>query len=136
MTGRMNPLNTGIIFQKHAQKALLLNTSTYEKLIENIKLYSSLHEKEIQLLQNVVDRKIYKKNEIIFTEGKISNEIYFVTKGCIRLFDNVEGNDRTAFFYTEGKFICAGESYTYNIPASENYQAVEETEIFFFEIKN
>jgi CRP-like cAMP-binding protein len=33
---------------------------------------------------------------------------------------------------SEGQFICAGESYTYNIPASENYQAVEQTEIFVF----
>jgi CRP/FNR family transcriptional regulator, anaerobic regulatory protein len=64
------------------------------------------------------------------TEGKISNEIYFVTKGCVRLFYNVEGNDKTAFFYTEGQFICAGESYTFNIPAIENYQAVERTEIY------
>ena len=45
---------------------------------------------------------------------------------------NVEGNDKTAFFYTEGKFICAGESYTFNIPAIENYQAIEQTEIYIF----
>jgi CRP-like cAMP-binding protein len=44
----------------------------------------------------------------------------------------VDGNDKTAFFYTEGQFICAGESYTFNIPAIENYQAVEHTEIFIF----
>lgn len=103
-----------------------------ERLIENIKLYASLSEQEIKLLQVSVDKKIYNKNEIIFTEGKISDEIYFVTKGCVRLFYNVDGNDKTAFFYTEGQFICAGESYTFNIPASENYQAVEQTEIFIF----
>ncbi len=103
-----------------------------DRLIENIKLYTSFNEKEIQLLQNAVEKKIYHKNEIIFKEGKISDEIYFITKGCVRLFYNVEGNDKTAFFYTEGQFVCAGESYTFNIPAIENYQAVEETEIFVF----
>jgi CRP-like cAMP-binding protein len=103
-----------------------------ERLIENIKLYTSLSEQETRLLQNSVDKKIYHKNEVIFTEGKISDEIYFVTKGCVRLFYNVDGNDKTAFFYTEGQFICAGESYTFNIPAIENYQAVEHTEIFIF----
>jgi CRP/FNR family transcriptional regulator, anaerobic regulatory protein len=101
-------------------------------LIENIKLYITISEKEIQLLHNAVDKKIYQKNETIFTEGKISEEIYFVTKGCVRLFYNVDGNEKTAFFYTEGQFICAGESYTYSIPAIENYQAVEQTEIFIF----
>lgn len=101
-------------------------------LIENIKLYITISEQEIQLLHSVVDKKIYQKNETIFTEGKISDEIYFVTKGCVRLFYNIDGNDKTAFFYTEGQFICAGESYTYSIPAIENYQAVEQTEILIF----
>ncbi|GGF73885.1 Crp/Fnr family transcriptional regulator [Wenyingzhuangia marina] len=103
-----------------------------EKLIENIKLYVSLNKQEIQLLLESVDKKTYQKNEVIFKEGKISDEIYFVTKGCVRLFYNVEGIDKTAFFYTEGQFICAGESYTFNIPAIENYQAMEQTEIFVF----
>jgi len=103
-----------------------------DRLIENIKAYIPLREHEIQLLKNAVGKKIYQKNEIIFTEGKISDEIYFVTKGCVRLFYNVDGNDKTAFFYTEGQFICAGESYTFNTPAIENYQAIEQTEIFVF----
>ncbi len=103
-----------------------------DRLIDNIKLYASLSEQEIQLLQNAVDKKVYTKNEMIFTEGNVSDEIYFITKGCVRLFYNVDGTGKTAFFYTEGQFVCAGESYTFNIPASENYQAVEQTEIFIF----
>lgn len=103
-----------------------------EKLIENIQLYTSLNKDEIDLLREAVDKKTFRKNEIIFTEGKIANDIFFVTKGCVRLFYNVDGNEKTAFFYTEGQFICAGESYTFNIPAIENYQAIENTEIFVF----
>ena len=102
------------------------------QLIENINLYAPLSDREVSLLQQAVEKRVYQKNELIFTEGKISNEIYFVTKGCVRLFYNVDGMDKTAFFYTEGKFICAGESYTFNIPALENYQAVEQTELYIF----
>tara|TARA_R110002111_G_scaffold212848_6_gene276067 strand:- start:3897 stop:4478 length:582 start_codon:yes stop_codon:yes gene_type:complete len=103
-----------------------------ERLIENIQLYTSLDKDEIDLLREAVDKKSFRKNEMIFTEGEIANDIFFVTKGCVRLFYNVDGNDKTAFFYTEGQFICAGESYTFNIPAIENYQAIENTEIFVF----
>jgi CRP-like cAMP-binding protein len=103
-----------------------------ERLIENIQLYTSLNKDEIGLLREAVDKKTFRKNEMIFTEGKIANDIFFVTKGCVRLFYNVDGTDKTAFFYTEGQFICAGESYTFNIPAIENYQAIENTEIFVF----
>lgn len=111
-------------------------TESMDRLIENIKLYTPINEQEIRLLLNAVEKKVYHKNEMIFTEGKTSDEIYFVTKGCVRLFYNVDGNDRTAFFYTEGQFICAGESYTYNIQAIENYQAIEQTELFIFRKSN
>ena len=83
-----------------------------ERLIENIQLYTSLDKDEIDLLREAVDKKSFRKNEMIFTEGKIANDIFFVTKGCVRLFYNVDGNDKT--------------------PAIENYQAIENTEIFVF----
>jgi CRP-like cAMP-binding protein len=103
-----------------------------QRLIESIEFYVSLNTNEIALLKNSIEKKTYEKNESIFTQGKISDKIYFITNGCVRLFYNVDGIDKTAFFYTEGQFICAGESYTFNIPAVENYQAVEQTEIYEF----
>lgn len=103
-----------------------------QKLIDHISLYTQLEENEISGLQNTVKKRIFNKNEIIFTEGNISDEIYFVIEGCVRLFYNVDGNDKTAFFYSEGQFICAGESYTFNVPAKENYQAIEQTSLCIF----
>ncbi len=103
-----------------------------QSLIDSISAYISLSPEELILLDKSILKKTYAKNEVIFSEGKISDKIYFVSNGCIRLYYHVDGNDKTAFFYTEGQFKCAGESYTYNVPARENYQAVEETEIFIF----
>ncbi len=103
-----------------------------QRLIDSIKFYVSLNPNQIKLLKNSIEKKTYKKHEIIFTQGKISDKIYFISQGCVRLFYNVDGINKTAFFYTEGQFICAGESYTYNIPAVENYQAVEQTELYEF----
>ena len=101
-------------------------------LIENIKHYIDLNKEEIALLEEAAVRKTFRKKTIIFEEGKVSDEIYFVTSGCVRLFYNNEGNEKTAFFYTEGQFICAGESFTFNIPAIENYEAIEDTELYIF----
>ncbi|WP_298486752.1 Crp/Fnr family transcriptional regulator [uncultured Maribacter sp.] len=101
-----------------------------DRIINTINTYISLSEQEIEYLKDAITKKEYHKNEIIFSEGKIANEIYFVNKGCVRLFYNVDGKDKTAFFYSAEQYICAGESYTYNIPAAENYQAISQTEIF------
>ncbi|MDL5512488.1 Crp/Fnr family transcriptional regulator [Arenibacter sp. M-2] len=103
-----------------------------ERLLENIKIYTSINKDETQLLKEAIETKTFLKNELIFAEGKVANEIYYVTKGCVRLYYNVKGNDKTAFFYSEGQFICAGESYTFDVPASENYQAIEPTELLIF----
>lgn len=103
-----------------------------QRLIECIELHVSLNEEELAILYNTIEEKTYDKNENIFTQGKVADKIYFVDKGCVRLFYTVDGVDKTAFFYTEGQFICAGESYTFNIPAVESYQAVEPTKLYEF----
>lgn len=100
-----------------------------EKFLESISSYTHFRTVELQLLQDAIIEKHFEKNEMIFTNGKIADEIYFVSKGCVRLFYDVDGVDKTAFFYTEEQFICAGESYTFDIPAIENYQAIEPTEL-------
>ncbi|WP_298481263.1 Crp/Fnr family transcriptional regulator [uncultured Maribacter sp.] len=101
-----------------------------DRIINTVNAYISLSEQEKKYLQDAITKKVFHKNEIIFSEGKVSNEIYFVNQGCVRLFYNVDGKDKTAFFYTTGQYICAGESFTFNIPATENYQAINQTEIF------
>lgn len=100
------------------------------ELVNLINVYTKLNDAEIQKLEGSIVKKHFKKNEIIFAEGRISEEIYLVSKGCVRLYYNADGNDKTAFFYLEGQFICAGESYTFNVPAKENYQAVEDSDVF------
>lgn len=103
-----------------------------DSFLKHIENYIRFDEAELAHLRKFIHKRTYEKNEVIFSEGRISNEIYFLTKGCVRLFYNVDGKDKTAFFYTEGKFICAGESYTFNVPAKESYQAIEPSEIYIF----
>lgn len=99
------------------------------KLIAYIKLYTTLSESEERCLVENIEIQFFKKHTLIFEEGEISNAIYFVLDGSVRLFYNVDGVEKTAFFYTEGAFICAGESYTFNKPAIENYEALENTRL-------
>ncbi|WP_010255287.1 Crp/Fnr family transcriptional regulator [Myroides injenensis] len=100
-----------------------------EKLINYINLYKTLSFDERVLLREVVEIKVFNKHAFLLREGEVADAIYFVLQGCVRLFYNVEGVDKTAFFYTEGQFICAGDSYTFNRPAQENYEVLENTTV-------
>lgn len=106
------------------------------KFIALIKQYIPLNSEEIDLLMTCVEHRLLTKNEVLFNAGKVSDEIYFVLEGCVRLYYMVEGDEKTAFFYTEGQFICAGESFTFNTPAIENFQALEPTELYVFSKKS
>ncbi len=107
-----------------------------EAFIHYIRQYIPLDPFETKLLMDHIRVRQFRKNEMIFQEGCISDEIYFVIRGCVRLIYNTDGEERTAFFFTEGQFICAGESYTFQIPARESYQAIEDTELVIFDRKN
>lgn len=100
-----------------------------QKFIDYIRKYVNLTEDEVHLLQHSFEVKELHPNEAFFRQGQIANEIYFVLEGWIRLFYNVEIEDKTAFFYTQGQFICAGESYNHGTPALENYQAITNSRI-------
>ncbi|MCG8581993.1 MAG: Crp/Fnr family transcriptional regulator [Bacteroidales bacterium] len=99
----------------------------FEKFLKLITQYSPLSDDEVDFARTHFPIKKYEKNELIFQEGNIANSIYFILEGCVRLFYNVDGKEKTAFFYTEGKFMCANESFLKEIPARENFQALEDT---------
>jgi CRP/FNR family transcriptional regulator, anaerobic regulatory protein len=101
----------------------------FDKFLDLINQYISISEEEAEFAKNHFPLKSYSKNEVFFKEGNIATSIYFVVEGCVRLFYNVEGNEKTAFFYTEGKFFCANESFVKNTTARENFQALENTTI-------
>lgn len=101
----------------------------FDKFIKHINQYLSLSKEEIEFAKNHFPLKEYSKNEVFFKEGNIATSIYFVIEGCVRLYYNADGNEKTAYFYTEGKFFCANESFVKNTPARENFQALENTTI-------
>lgn len=103
-----------------------------DKFLQSIKEYANLGAQEMAYLKERLVARKYEKDEIFFRAGTVSETIYFVLEGCVRLFYDVDGLYKTAFFYTEGKFICAGESYNLGIPAIENYQAIEDTVLIHF----
>ncbi len=103
-----------------------------KKLMDLINTYQKLSEKDEMLILDNITRNKYSKGELIFRSGSIAQDLYFLTEGLVRLYYNRDGEDKTAFFFTEGNFICAGDSYVNKVPAKENYQALEETELYVF----
>jgi len=99
----------------------------FEKFIQQIDSKGKLTMEELAYLREHSKIRFCKKGDEILRAGKIAKNIYFVLDGCVRLFYNVDGKDKTAFFYKEGDFIWANKSLRHNIPTQKNYEAIEDT---------
>jgi CRP-like cAMP-binding protein len=66
---------------------------------------------------------------ILLEEGTISNYI-FIEKGCLRLYFNNNGNDKTVQFFFENDGLTSFESFLNNTPSLCAIESVEPSVIY------
>ena len=70
--------------------------------------------------------KTFKKGDILLKEGDISNECYFLLKGCVRSYFLKDAEEKTIEFYTEEQSIVPAHYET--LKPSEHYlECLEDT---------
>ncbi|QNN76139.1 Crp/Fnr family transcriptional regulator [Weissella diestrammenae] len=69
--------------------------------------------------------------EILLSEGDISNSIYFVDSGLLRLWNNNDGVDITLQFFFPGDVVSSFESFYFQKPSKFSLDAVENSTIYF-----
>jgi len=55
-------------------------------LIQNIQKYVELDGNKIPVLEKYVNPVSFTKNEFLLKEGQVCRSMYFVEKGCLRMF--------------------------------------------------
>lgn len=70
-------------------------------LFDFISKYITITEEEKNALLSLDIFHSLKKGSVLLKEGQKSEENYFVLKGCIRTYYNMEGEKKTTAFYTE-----------------------------------
>jgi len=80
-------------------------------------------EEEISRIEFI---KCYNKGTILLKEGNVSNECYFIIKGCIRSFYIIDGEEKTTEFYTEEQAVVPSV-YGNKIPSKYYLECIEDT---------
>lgn len=71
-----------------------------------------------------------KKNSTLLEQNAVANQLFFIKKGCLRLYYiNEEGNILTRFMAFENTFLTSIVSFISRESSSEYIQAVEDSEI-------
>jgi CRP-like cAMP-binding protein len=70
-------------------------------LFDFISKYIHLNEKEKEAITSLNIFHNIKKGKVLLQESELSNNGYFVLKGCIRSYYIIDGEEKTTAFYTE-----------------------------------
>lgn len=85
--------------------------------------------KEIEKL--FVQREVPAKFTLL-KEGKISDRMFLVKKGCLRSYFYKEGKDITFQFFFENDGVASAESFFENKPSKFNIETIEKTVLLEF----
>jgi len=107
-----------------------------EKSILTLKEITGFNDKELAIVLKHFSRKSFKKKAILIEAGKVADEVYFVSKGCIRLFFDKEGEEVTTYFFTEHMFAGTYDSFISRKPTQISMEALEDTEVFVLTYKS
>lgn len=93
-----------------------------DKLLNYFSRIMPISKEEADAIAATMVIKHYKKGDVLLKEGQISTETYFVLEGCVRQYFIVDGEEKTANFFTEEQWVISLNSFSNNLP-SNHYMA-------------
>lgn len=95
------------------------------ELFDFIAKYMPLTEEEKTAITELSLVRTYKKGTLLIEEGKVPTEYYFVLKGCLRCYYNIDGEEKTTDFFTESESY-ASQNLATQTPADCYLACVED----------
>jgi CRP/FNR family transcriptional regulator, anaerobic regulatory protein len=73
---------------------------------KKVYIFSILQENELSEVIKLISRRKYKKGQILFFEGDVSDKLFIINKGKVKIYKNTkEGKEQILYVLTEGDFI-------------------------------
>lgn len=96
-----------------------------QQLLSHLSAYHRLSTEAEAALQNCFTEIILNKNELLLTQGNACRHLYFLEKGALRGFYNLDGKEITHWFGFENDFVTSFHSFITGEAAIENIQLME-----------
>ncbi|OCB77427.1 hypothetical protein LPBF_05200 [Flavobacterium crassostreae] len=74
--------------------------------------------------------------KIILKEGDVSKKLYFINKGCVRLWTYNNGAEITIQFFFENDLVCSIESFLKNKPSVFYLETIEDCDLIVIKKSN
>lgn len=100
--------------------------SIQQHLVNYFSEYMLLTEKEKETIKKGMTIKLFKKGTQLLNPDTISKDCYFIYKGCLRQYYNIEGVEKTTNLYTENEWVFFQESVINKTPCGFYLTCVED----------
>lgn len=81
-----------------------------QQLIEYFNSFAPLSPEEEEAITESMVVKTFKKGEILLKEEDVSETCYFIIKGCMRQYYDIDGEEKTTAFFMENDAVFFQES--------------------------
>lgn len=104
-----------------------------QQLVSFINTHYTISPSTMEILYKSFVKIELPKNHFLIKEGQVCKHLYFLEKGCLRGFYNIDGRDITQWFGFENDFATSFRSFIANVPTAEYIQIVEDATFWAIE---
>ena len=107
----------------------------HELILSNFAMHIALDPEEQDQALALLQQKTVTKRSFLLLPGDIDRNIYFVNRGCLRMFYmDKDGQEHNICFYPENWWACDIVSFFKEKPAVNAIQALEDTEVCYLSL--
>lgn len=117
-----SPIHFYLIFASKWQDSYIYQLRQDYCLMENLSISKILSQDQYK---NLFEEIEVPAKSTLLKEGEIAKKIFFIQKGCARLWFNKQGKDITFQFFFEGEAVSSIESFRLNLPSKFSLQCLE-----------
>jgi len=97
-----------------------------DSLFEHIRQFYRLSNPAVKSMGAMLQKIEMPKGSFLISEGKTCNHVYFLEKGCLRGFYNLDGKEISYWFAFENNFVTSFFSFIGRKPCVEYIQLIED----------
>jgi CRP/FNR family transcriptional regulator, anaerobic regulatory protein len=106
-----------------------MNENSIQTLIDRFVTINPLSNEAIEKLETSFQIKEYRKHERLLNEGEVCNYMYYVLKGIVRVYYNIDGIEVTSRLFSENYFVTSYMSFISREAGIEFIEAYEENTV-------
>lgn len=96
---------------------------------DNIKITSSAEQAAVEQFKQRLEYLSIPAKTMLLREGEVAQKMYFIRKGCLRLYFYNAGNDITFQFFFEGSVVASFDSWHNRQPSQFSLESIEPTDL-------